>query len=188
MNSDTYLTAGAGRYGWPSQANLVEKFFENSNGLPSGDYTRAELVTALGLVGVTANLDGDIAIPINNYQMDSGSDDWSERAYIFGASTVDLVDATFHIAADGTATISDIVIQPQNDNFDFTSETGLARTVNDLLLGPALNPDGLDGSGLDAGVVVALQGADDGVENFAPGSIKNFDNVIDTDYSFCLVA
>jgi hypothetical protein len=161
VDSDTYLTTGAGRYGWPSRANLVEKFFANSANLPAGDYTSAQLVTALGMIGVTANLGTDILIPINNYRLDRFSDDWIERAYIFGDGNAKLEAATFHIAVDDTATISDVIVQPIDDNFDFTSDSPTAQLFNDNLLKPILDPDVL---GIPAVTI-----------DFSPASARIFD-------------
>ena len=137
---DQYFADGPGRFAWPSRANIVEKFFEDPiySGLQAGTYSLSQLTIAMAALGYVPG--NDTFIPINNYGSETSSADYAERALIFGGSGVTLVDGEFTIAVDGTRTISNIVMEPDPDNFDFTSSE--AQLVNNLIE-PIIDPDGL---------------------------------------------
>ncbi len=85
----------------------------------------------------------DLFIPLNQYATDVGTNDYVERAYIFGSGAAELQQATFVIAADGTRTIENIVVQPQNDGFDYETVDDAAQIINETILKPTLDPFGL---------------------------------------------
>lgn len=144
-DANMFLESGPGRFAWPARANIVEFFFtrQEYEAIPSGSYSLQELVALLEADFEYVFRTGDLFIPIENYGTDVNSADYEERAYIFGSSGASLESATFHVSENGTRTISNIVVQPDVDNFNFETVNDVAQLLNDTILKPILDPYGL---------------------------------------------
>ncbi|MEG4328159.1 calcium-binding protein [Microcoleus sp. herbarium5] len=165
-----YMNNGGGRYAYPSRFKAVEKFFNSTADLPSGQYTYEvkrnkdekreiqntsgdsekanELLSKLELT-INDNSD-DFSASVNQYLTGIGSDDHAERAYIFGSTSFSLASITFDISESGTKTIKDMEVRAFKDNFDFNSSDEYSKLLSKIYLKPRFDPYDLS---LDRGAI-----------------------------------
>lgn len=69
--------------------------------------------------------------------------DFADRAYIFNSSTFKINDdALFYVNEDGTRNITNICVEPINDNFDYES-TSLPAQLTNWLTKDQIDPSGI---------------------------------------------
>jgi Ca2+-binding RTX toxin-like protein len=128
FNAGEYMTTGAGRYAEPSLAPIVAGFFETSAILerPGQPYSYAEMAQILGLDPKKA---GNISV--SQYSTDVFSQDYAERAFIFGSTAFHLDVASIRFRVEnGVRTIEGLRIIPETDNWDFEAGSEFAQYVN----------------------------------------------------------
>lgn len=137
-----YMTTGAGRYALASEAPLIREFFFDGVAFPTlgdGTYTAADVRRLLGLSAA----DGSLRFDLSQYTLDAGSDDFIERAYVFGSTSFAVAEAglVFRVSG-GTYSVENVEVRAFDDNFDFQSSNPIATTAN-AFLNAALDPYGL---------------------------------------------
>ena len=118
-NAQVYMDSGAGRFAYPSLFGAVQKFFASST-LQNGTYNISVPSERLALFEQLGLTDTDLKIEISQYGTNPFSADYAERALIFGTTWFDLTNASFKVE-NGIKTITELVIAPEADNFDFVS-------------------------------------------------------------------
>jgi len=137
-----YMETGGGRFARPSLFSAVDKFFDMSRTLEDKSYNLAGITTALGLID--NETESDFEIGISQYGTDYLTDDYPERAYIFGSTAfrLDASNATFKVS-DGVRSIENIEVRAFDDNFDFEGGNPIGNLLGDILFEPTFDPYGL---------------------------------------------
>jgi Ca2+-binding RTX toxin-like protein len=139
-----YMTTGAGRYALPSEAPLIRTFFLDSVGfqkIPNGVYTAANVRSILGLL--PTDDDAKLRFSLSQYTLDAASDDFIERAYVFGSTNFVIPETNLVFRVDnGVYTVENVEVRAFDDNFDFQSSNPIATTAS-FFLNQALDPYGL---------------------------------------------
>jgi Ca2+-binding RTX toxin-like protein len=120
----------------PAFFPAVQKFFDTSL-LADGTYNSTQTVNQLSLGS------NDSIKLISQYGLGIYDDDFIERAYIFGSTFfgLNIAGSTFEVSGNGSIkNISNLVVLPISDNFDYDSDDGLAIAANNLLLEPTFDP------------------------------------------------
>lgn len=131
IDANSYM-AGYGAYAVPARAQFVKDFFQGAVSLAPGAYTVESLKSTYN-----ASL---FRFAFQHAQVDPGNTNYMERAYVFGHASFYLSDDTrFVVAADGTRSIENVRVVPEDENFDFVS-AGLAQYLNDYYLRPNIDP------------------------------------------------
>ncbi|MDC5534888.1 putative Ig domain-containing protein [Acinetobacter baumannii] len=141
INSIEFMATGAGRYVGLGNVTAVRKFLagEYADKLIVGKvYYTSELFDALGYKDYPNN--GKTQLSVLNYGLDTNSNDYVDRSYVFGSMSFTInPDAQFIVGKDGSFQIKNISIIPIDDNFDYTSGNGVAQLTN-LLTKGAIDP------------------------------------------------
>ncbi|MEJ2693583.1 MAG: hypothetical protein P8166_11135 [Candidatus Thiodiazotropha sp.] len=136
-----------------------------SNLLP-GTYTTAQL---LRLYGIT-----DPKLPVLQYYQGVRDDDFAERAYVFGSGSYKVNDdAIFTVNSNGSRSISNICVEPIDDNFDYESSSLLATITN------ALTKDEIDPSGIGRKVPIEFTGSVTNRQSFTDADWQTLENLND---------
>lgn len=126
LDTAQFMTTGAGRFATGAQSALVQAFFNSGSTLAEGIYSKAQLAGILGL--------SSYGINFQSYEYADATNDWAERTFIFGSQAFKLDDdVVFRVAADGTRTIENYRIVPNEavqENFDFVSSNPLTILGN----------------------------------------------------------
>lgn len=126
LDTAQFMTTGAGRFATGAQSALVQAFFNSGNTLAEGIYSKAQLAGILGLSSYGINFQA--------YEYADATNDWAERTFVFGSQAFKLDDdVVFRVAADGTRTIENYRIVPNEavqENFDFVSSNPLTILGN----------------------------------------------------------
>ncbi|PID66803.1 MAG: hypothetical protein CR975_01120, partial [Gammaproteobacteria bacterium] len=144
VNANQYMNTGAGRYATPDRFKAFRDFFYEDkinptaaglNSLAPGVYNSAQISTALHGKDIFSG-----ALGLSQYTTDVHSADYAERAYVFGSTSFepDWGNIQFVIHPGGSREIRNLEISPQEDNFDFSSDSLLAKVYNE---GDRLNMD-----------------------------------------------
>lgn len=154
-----YLTTGAGRYARPSEAPIIQAFFDDATSttpkLQNRTYSLAGLASALNL-----QPQASLFFNIIQYITDPGSSDFLERAYVFGSTRFKIDDKVTFTVNAGNYTVNNLTVTALNDNFDFESSNPIATTAN-FFLKAAFDPYGLiptDSSGNSVPVDITFSG------------------------------
>ncbi|OBC97297.1 putative Ig domain-containing protein [Acinetobacter baumannii] len=141
INSIEFMATGAGRYVGLGNVTAVRKFLagEYADKLIVGKvYYTSELFDALGYKDYPNN--GKTQLSVLNYGLDTNSNDYVDRSYVFGSMSFTInPDAQFIVGKDGSFQIKNISIIPIDDNFDYKSGNGVAQLTN-LLTKGAIDP------------------------------------------------
>ena len=140
-----YMTTGAGRYALPSDAPLIRTFFLDSISpfpkLTDGIYTATTVRDSLGLESADNN--GSLRFSVSQYTLDPASDDFIERAYVFGSTNFVISENNLVFRVNnGIYTVENVEVRAFNDNFDFQSSNPIAATAS-FFLNQAFDPYGL---------------------------------------------
>lgn len=166
VDANEYMTTGGGRFAGVERFNYIRNFLganEDSylgsgNNLPPGIYTTAQLLAAYGF-DVT---NGEHILSVSQYHQGIYDYDYAQRAYVFGSTEFKINDdALFYVNEDGTREIANVCVEPVDDNFDYTSDSLLARIAN------ALTEDQIDPSGIGRAVPIHFTGQVINRENFS---------------------
>jgi Ca2+-binding RTX toxin-like protein len=137
FSAAAYMTTGAGRYAFPSLAPVVKAFFEAATLLErvGQPYSYSEVMQILGLDAGSAG-----KIFVSQYSTDVYSQDYAERAFLFGSTSFRLNSETirFHVEG-GKRWIENLQIIPDQDNWDFVAGSTFANYLN-IGLQAALDP------------------------------------------------
>ncbi len=141
INSIEFMATGAGRYVGLGNVTAVRKFLagEYADKLIIGKvYYTSELFDALGYKDYPNN--GKTQLSVLNYGLDTNSNDYVDRSYVFGSMSFTInPDAQFIVGKDGSFQIKNISIIPIDDNFDYKSDNNVAQLTN-LLTEGAIDP------------------------------------------------
>ncbi len=154
VNATEFMTQGAGRYVDVGNFLAVRKFLagDYNDKLEKGnEYTFQALIEA---VATFENLDKNskeykdelenkMTLGVSNYGLDTGSDDYLDRVYVFGSMQFKInSDVKFHYHEDGSLTITNIAVVPQEDNFNYQGG-GIAAGVTNFLTEDVIDPYGI---------------------------------------------
>lgn len=151
VSSNEYMATGGGRFAGVERFNFVRNFLAgNDSGYINGDilqpgiYTTAELLEKYGI---------ENSLGIQQYYNGVYDDDYANRAYVFGSGNFKINDdALFYVNEDGTRNITNICVEPINDNFDYESSSLPAELTN------WLTKDQIDPSGIGRQVPIHFTG------------------------------
>ncbi len=136
LDTQQYMTLGAGRFGRPSQFSAINLFFLNENGPfndPTGLGKSFTLADAIQLTGVSLNSAGNYVETVNQALYQDGKDDLIERTFVIGTSRFILKNATFVIGPNNSSRhIENLEIVPEVENFDFFGGD-ISNAANSLL-------------------------------------------------------
>lgn len=131
----SYMSSYVGRYAVAARAEFVQRFFQGTAILPPGTYTVNSLIPTVGAES--------FSFSYQQSQVDLANNNYMERAYVFGHERFSLSgDTQFVVLSDGTRSISNLKIIPEDDNFDFVS-AGPAQVYNETILIPTIDPYGI---------------------------------------------
>lgn len=135
IDAADYMQNGPGRYVSAANFKMFEKFFKAAN-LPAREkpYSFEE---AVYLIYNEADAERVKSLPYSNrgfttsashYSINPSSDDYVERAFIFGSTEVTITEADirklqFIVNSDGSREIRNLRITPVKDDFDFKGGT-----------------------------------------------------------------
>ena len=116
--------AGPGRFARPPMSKLVLYFFNWSTNLAPGEYSKSDLASILGLSSYGINYQ-------QIFYRDS-INDYRERSMIWNSTKVKLGDdVKFVVEENGNKYIKNLyMVNNGNDNFDFESNSIIAKLVN----------------------------------------------------------
>jgi len=135
VDAVSYMNDGPGRYASPSQAPVVDQFFNGQLTLANGIYTAAEL--QLSSYGISRD---DFKISVAQYQINAGDDDYLERTYVFNNSGFILSDDTEFIVTSTGVSMSNVKIRPFDDDFDFETSDFFTSLADQIILGNQIDP------------------------------------------------
>jgi hypothetical protein len=138
-----FMEFGGGRFMHPGRFEFVKRFLRKdpndlkeielmkdfkASGLSVKRYTGDDLLTAYGVI----NDKRKRSFGLLQYEYEQERiDEFKERCMVFGSSEFYIHDKTeFEIHANGDRVIYDLGVQPVDDNFDFESDTLVAKLFN----------------------------------------------------------
>ncbi|AHF69935.1 hypothetical protein PCH70_47820 [Pseudomonas cichorii JBC1] len=151
VDMNEYMTTGAGRFVGIEEFRIVRRFLASDDygdkKLPPGVYTTAELLDLYGIA------QGERILAVSGYTRGVDESDYAERAYVFGTGGYQInADAVFYVGEDGSRSISNIYVEPANDNFDYVGGGPLAQVTN------YLTREDIDPSGIGRTVPIEFTG------------------------------
>jgi hypothetical protein len=152
-----FMTRGGGRFISIGRFNFVMKFLERKDKLPGGTDVDKTLKGALSYPNPTQrqtymtrvllekykakDLTG--AFGLRQYEYETNNPDFMDRAEAFGSSEFVINPfAEFIIEPNGDRWIRNIWVDPKEDNYDYTSSTGIAM-VSNFMAEPIIDPLGI---------------------------------------------
>ena len=118
VNATEFMTTGAGRYVDVGNFKAVRKFLAGEYNLAPKTYTTEQFFDAIGYPDYKTNKGAHLGV--SNYGLDTGSEDYLDRAYVFGSMDFMINEnAKFIVEEDGTFRIENIAVVPVEDNFDY---------------------------------------------------------------------
>ncbi|MDH2484722.1 putative Ig domain-containing protein [Acinetobacter baumannii] len=154
IDASEFMTIGAGRYIDVGNFTAVRKFLtgEYNEKLQKGmSYSFEQLIESVGsfefdknnvnqVQEYRAELDLKMKLGVSNYGLDNDSDDYLDRAYVFGSMEFTInSEARFNYNQDGSLTITNIKVIPMNDNFDYEGGA-LAADLTNFLTRDVIDP------------------------------------------------
>ncbi|MEX5575052.1 calcium-binding protein [Pseudomonas lijiangensis] len=135
------MTTGAGRFVGIEEFRFVRRFLAGNDygdkKLPPGTYSTSELLDFYGIKAA------DRVMSVSGYTRGVDQSDYAERAYVFGTSGYQVnADALFYVGEDGSRAISNVSVEPVDDNFDYEGGGLLAKVTNALTVGD-IDPSGI---------------------------------------------
>jgi len=147
MDMVSFMATGPGRFAVGAKSSLVTDFMMEIPFIGRVEGTRqvfhkADLIKLYNDSGVAMNV-ADYNIGIQQYNYNDSANDYAFRTYVYNSSPFKVSDgADFVIEADGTRHIENYAIYALNDNFDFSSNNGIASIGNPALKA-AIDPSGI---------------------------------------------
>jgi Ca2+-binding RTX toxin-like protein len=181
INAVEYMASGPGKFVNAANFDLVKQFFDLSNSIPPGTYTKTDVLKMFGYLDpVTGNaIQGMYAgYAVNQIYLGTNEPDYAERAYIWGTTGFKINDdPIFVVDISGNREVRNFYIEPAGDE-DFDFEGGPASKRGNEALEPVIDPSGI-------GRTVKLKFED---KNKIPTStltmssfVNDVDNCIDVD-------
>lgn len=133
IDTQDYMSTGAGRFAVGAQFNIVEDFFTDHS-LPTGSYTKPQLATRYGLSYYGWN--------DQQHNWQDSTDDYLSRTFINGSTAFKIGDnSNFVVDAAGNHSITNFNVVPDgNDNFDTKTDnwfTNFANTPGKAIVDPS---------------------------------------------------
>ncbi|WP_069060122.1 hypothetical protein [Sinorhizobium sp. RAC02] len=115
VDLNSFMTDGPGRYVSPANFAVVQKFFDTSIFIPDDEYDSvADLYAAMKLPAPSS-----LTLQIQQYGLDIFSNDFAQRAYVWGTTGFTITSAKF-VVANGVRSIVEFTIGVEEENFDYT--------------------------------------------------------------------
>jgi hypothetical protein len=136
VDAVTYMgPGGPGRYALPAGASIIASFFDGSlsSSLGITDANGVTRLTVEQLLSIDSSYVSQTSYTINQYIIDPASDDYMDRAYIWGSTSFTLTKSTTFVWAPSGLSIENAAVLPFDDNFDFISDNPFADIVNGVL-------------------------------------------------------
>lgn len=135
----SYMSTGGGRFAVGSKFDLIDKFFDKSNVIAAGTYTKEEMIAKFGMKNA--------AWSMKQLDYRDGTDDYAERVYVFNSCNFRIANgAQFVVKADGTRSIVNYAIEGFvdtdngfSDDFNLVS-TGITGNLGNSYLQPGIDP------------------------------------------------
>ena len=141
VNATEFMTTGAGRYVDVGNFKAVRKFLAGEYNLAPKTYTTEQFFDAIGYPDYKTNKGAHLGV--SNYGLDTGSEDYLDRAYVFGSMDFMINEnAKFIVEEDGTFRIENIAVVPVEDNFNYQGG-GIAAGVTNFLTEDVIDPYGI---------------------------------------------
>ena len=162
IDAASFMSSGPGRYANPSQVAFVKMLFGPpevlSTWVRKWDIDTTKTWTVGEIKAIILRKGGTLGDffthSLQQYRLDASSSDYAQRTYIYNSEKFDLSDSTkvnFNTASPtGTPYMEDVSFVPQNDNFDFSGGGQITQAGNDIVLKPAIDPQGI---GRQVGIV-----------------------------------
>jgi Ca2+-binding RTX toxin-like protein len=145
LDAVTFMTSGPGRFALPGVNSDLVAAFMNPDGRTHGDgtqhiYTLAEMIAKLGLYPSDAL---KINIQQYAYRDELATADYVSRVYLYNSSKFAIADGIeFVVQPDGSRWINNFAVLPNDDNFDFSSNSRISQLANSILQ-PQIDPSNI---------------------------------------------
>lgn len=149
-----FMTTGPGRYVRAADFDAIKKIFDGDLGTPIELLDQLQVLlndsskTVFSKDDLTSSglfTEGDFLLVTKQTSIDTGSDDYAVRAFIFQTQQFEIADSIMLDLTHGEFNLTNVEVFPTRtgDNFDFNSTNDWTQLGNDFLLEPSFDPYGL---------------------------------------------